>query len=310
MKPWRLERVAALMISCLLAATLAACSGDAPVPPLVPAGDAVGAPPPQENVPATEEDMKYADVPPPTPDSILYLIYQRDGDGATSYEIANGAWVSYWHGHAFEIDGKHYFTGFAYATRERFPADGGHTPGPGDRVDLSHATLQLTDPGAAKPWTFLGAEPFIGSFGAYDRGNEVDEVRRSQEFRTVDGRLVLAVPTWSFQSGERIDSFDVFVFNPADEVAPGQKHWTYLGNVVTGGDNSASCGEEAGMAPCVASKGVLEFIPSGAGGLPGIRVERSGTIIEGPGRTRALGASDTAEYAFSEGQGEYRPADD
>lgn len=251
--------------------------------------------------------MTYADVPPPTPDSLLYLIYQRDGDGATSYPIANGAWVSWWHGHAFELGGKHYYTGFAYATGERFPADGEHTPGPGDHVDLAHATLQLTDPGAARPWTFLGAEPFIGRFGAYDRGNEVDEGRASREFRTDDGRLVLAVPTWSLQSGERIDSFDVFVFDPADEVPVGSKRWTYVGNVPSGADNRASCGEEARMTPCVASTGVLGFMPSDAGPMPRITIQRSGTIVDGPGRTRALTEADSVEYTFSEGQGAYIP---
>lgn len=251
--------------------------------------------------------MKYAEVPAPTPDSILYLIYRHDGDGATSYEIANGAWVAWWHGHAFELGGKRYFTGFAYATRERFPAVGGDTPGPGDRVDLSHATFELAYPGAAKPWVFLGAEPFIGRFGAYDRGNEVDDTRGSQEFRTGDGRLLLAVPTWSLQAGERIDAFDVFVFNPDDNVAPGQKRWTYVGNLPAGGNNSASCGGEGGMAPCVASRGELEFIPSGAGPMPRIRIERSGEVVDGPGRTRTLSASDAVEYAFSEEHGGYMP---
>lgn len=302
MRRARSGRTTILAISCVLAAAISACSGE----PL-PSAAVTEVAPHTANVPPTEEDMTYAEVPAPTPDSILYLIYQRDGDGATSYEIANGAWVTYWHGHGFELGGKRYFTGFAYATRERF-AGGGDASGPEDRVDLAHATLQLTDAGAGKPWTFLGAEPFIGRFGGNDRGNEIDATRSSQESRTADGRLLLAVPTWSLQSGERIDSFDVLLFNPAEEVPVGQRHWTYVGNVVTGGENSASCGE-AGTAPCVASKGALEFMASAAG-LPGIRVVRSGTIISGPGETRTLGASDAIEYTFSEAEGEYRPAGD
>lgn len=308
MKSWRVEWVAVLVACAALVASVAACSAETPVsePAQVPAPEASAGIP--ENVPETDEDMMYADVPPPKPDSILYLIYQRDGDGATSYEIANGAWVTYWYGHRFELGGKRYFTGFAHATRERFPGDG-EDSGPEERVHLAHATLELTDPGAEKPWTFIGAEPFIGSFGGNDRGNEVDTTRSPEEFRTGDGRLVLAVPTWSLQSGERIDGFDVLAYNPAEELPVEQKHWTYLGNVATGGENSAACGD-SGPAPCVSSEGTLEFVASADGGLPLIRVVRSGTVVSGPGETRALGASDTIDYTFSEADGEYRAARD
>lgn len=256
------------------------------------------------------EEMPVVDaVAPPRADSILYLIYQKDGDGATSYEIANGAWATYWYGHSFEIDGARYFTGFAHATRERFEGAGEQAAGPGDTVDLSQATLKLTDASSDKPWTFVGAEPFIGRFGAYDQGNTVDEAREAQEFRTGDGRLLLAVPTWSLQSGERIDSFDMFVFNPADEVPVGERHWTYVGNVFTGSDNSASCDEGAGGSACARSSGTLQFVAAGDGQpMPGLKVERSGSVIEGAGQVRELGPSDAIEYRYDIGRGTYLPA--
>ena len=53
-----------------------------------------------------------SELKPPSADSVLYFIYQRDGDGAVSYKVDGGATVSYWYGHAFELNGKHYFTGF------------------------------------------------------------------------------------------------------------------------------------------------------------------------------------------------------
>lgn len=301
-----------VVVPLLLAVVLAACTSERSVMDGPQAATAApdGSPTSQDAA-GMNEEMAIADgVVPPTADSILYLIYQKDGDGATSYEIANGSWATYWYGHSFEIDGTRYFTGFAHATRERHDGVGEQAAGPDDKVDLSHATLKLTDAGGEKPWTFLGAEPFIGKFGAYDQGNAVDEARQAQEFRTGDGRLLLAVPTWSLQSGERLDSFDMFVFNPADEVPVGQRHWTYLGNVFTGGDNSASCGEEDGSGPCARSVGTLSFIPREDGQpMPVLRVERSGSVVEGPGQLKELGPSDAIEYRYDADSGTYLAAE-
>ncbi|QDH71338.1 hypothetical protein [Marilutibacter alkalisoli] len=244
-------------------------------------------------------------IKPPAPDGVLYFIYQKDGDGAVSYEIANGAWATYWYGHSFELDGKRYFTGFAYATQERFPADGEHVPGPDDQVDLSNATFLLTDEGSETPWSLVGAEPYIGRFGAHDKGNEVDPGRKAQEFRTREGRLLLAVPTSSLQSGVRIESFDLFVFNPAKEVPIDEHHWTYVGNVYIGEDNSASCDQDAGRLACANSSGTLQFVPQDDSPMPMLRVERNGTVVDGPGQTRTLGSSDVLEYSFDAANRKY-----
>ncbi|AWV06054.1 hypothetical protein [Marilutibacter maris] len=246
-------------------------------------------------------------VEPPTPDSVLYLIYQKDGDGATSYEIANGAWANYWYGHRFELGGKHYFTGFAYATREIFSDDAG--PGLESEVSLSHATFELTDESGAKPWTFVGAEPYIGKFGGYDKGNAVDEGREAQEFKTSDGRLLLAVPTWSLQSGVRIESFDMFVYNPAEELPVDEHHWTYVGNVYTGEDNSAACDDEGVTLSCVKSLGKLQFVSRDGDPMPSLKVELEGTAIEGPGKVKELGTSDVVEYGYDAEAKSYRKQD-
>ena len=56
----------------------------------------------QEATPEKKEhDM--SELKPPSADSVLYFIYQRDGDGAVSYKVDGGATVSYWYGHAFEL---------------------------------------------------------------------------------------------------------------------------------------------------------------------------------------------------------------
>ncbi|UUE99652.1 hypothetical protein NDY24_07920 [Xanthomonas hortorum pv. pelargonii] len=59
--------------------------------------------------------------------SVLYLIYGVDGDGATSHEIDNGAMATFWGGQHFDLDGRHYYTGFAYATPNKYGNDEAET---------------------------------------------------------------------------------------------------------------------------------------------------------------------------------------
>lgn len=71
---------------------------------------------------------------PPRADSVLYFISNVDGDGATSYEVANGSWIHYWYGFQFELGGTRYYTGFAWETPERFGAESqDHSPAPAPR---------------------------------------------------------------------------------------------------------------------------------------------------------------------------------
>src|SRR5690606_4038526 len=113
---------------------------------------------------------------------------------ATSYEIENGSVATYWYGYEFDLGGKHYFTGFAYDTPEKYgPADASANADPLTRVTLTEATFVRSRPGTPKPWSFRGAERFIGEFGSHERANALDASRQPQDFATLDGRLVLAV---------------------------------------------------------------------------------------------------------------------
>ncbi|WDJ95933.1 hypothetical protein [Xanthomonas campestris] len=238
---------------------------------------------------------------PPRPDSVLYFISNVDGDGALSYEVANGSWINYWYGFQFELGGTRYYTGFAWETPELFGAEReNHYPAPGTKVTLAHATFVTSEPGSKSPWKLLGAEPYIGEFGGMEQGNTVDTTRKPQTFVTDDGRLVLTVPTWSLQSGVRILSYEALVFNPKETDDVNDKHWTYIGNIPAGEDNSANCGEDApGKIPCVKNSSTLAFVQQQ--GLPALRV----TVSADPPTS---GGDETVEYRYDAAQKSYLPA--
>lgn len=130
------------------------------------------------------------------------------------------------------------------------------------------------------------AQSLIGEFGGMEQGNTVDTTRQPQTFVTDDGRLVLAVPTWSLQSGVRILSYDALVFNPKETDNVNDKHWTYIGNIPAGEDNSANCGEDApGKIACVKNTSTLAFVKQP--GLPALRVTVS-AVPPTSGVTRRL----------------------
>ncbi|MEA5122774.1 hypothetical protein [Xanthomonas floridensis] len=237
---------------------------------------------------------------PPRPDSALYFISDVDGDGALSYEIANGSWIHFWYGLQFDLGGTHYYTGFAWKTPQLFGAEReNHYAAPETKVTLAHATFVTSEPGSKSPWKFLGAEPYIGEFGGMEKGNTVDTTRKPQTVVTDDGRLVLTVPTWSLQSGIRILSYDVLVYNPKETQDIDDRHWTYLGNLPAGEDNSADCGEDApGKIPCIKNSSTLEFVPQA--GLPKLRV----TVSAGPPTS---GGDETVVYRYDAAQKSYLP---
>jgi hypothetical protein len=63
------------------------------------------------------------DTPPVAPGKFIDAIYDNEGDGSPAYAVANGAWAHYWYGHAFQLNGKQYFTGFVYKTANDRPGD-------------------------------------------------------------------------------------------------------------------------------------------------------------------------------------------
>lgn len=198
---------------------------------------------------------------PPSPDAVMYFIYRKDGDGATSYEIENGSVATYWHGQRFDLSGKQYFTGFAYNTPEKFSqAEKDRAPDPLTRVTLTQATFIADKPGTEKPWRAISAELFIGEFGGAEKPNQVDDSRQPVSKATGDGRLVLAIPTLpSGAAGESGPLYSLFRFNPGELTDPDDRHWWYLGDV-----------------PVAPGDSTLEFVPSTTGGmLPDVKVKAS-----------------------------------
>lgn len=267
------------------------------------------APSTQQDVPTVPNDNQNASaIKPPSPDSVLYMIYKKDGDGATSYEVDYGSWVTYWYGHQFDFKGKHYFTGFAYKTPEKFGEEEQDAPAdPEGTVAISQATFEVTKPQDKAPWALREADGFVGEFGAYGKASDIDETRQPQSFETQDGRLLLAVPTTTFSTGVATAGFALFVFDPAEVNKLRDKHWAYIGSIVTGSDNEAAC-DEGKVMPCAKSAGTLAFLaPKQGSGLPTLQVTPSGTVIDAPGKTRTLGASDVATYAYDTEKNSYNP---
>jgi hypothetical protein len=260
----------------------------------------------KEAPPVANDSQKTTLAEPPSPSSALYFIYQKDGDGALSYEVENGSWTTYWYGYHFELDGKQYYTGFAYDTPFKFSkAEQESDPAPETKATITQSTFVLTAPGTESPWTFQGSDRAVGEFGAYEKGNEIDKTREPQSYRTPGGNLVLAIPTWYLATGVQVNSFDLFVFNP-HELKIDDQRWRYLGNVVTGTDNGAACDEEdGGKIACFKSSGTLTFVPQEGSDLPLLRIARSGTEMASPGKTRTLGPADNTEYRYDPAKNQY-----
>lgn len=243
-------------------------------------------------------DENMAAFPLPSPDSVLYMIYGYDGDGATSYKLPGGATVSYWYGHGFTLKGKTYYVGLTSKSNDEegnVLADIEYRLEDG-QVALGQATFVLNDEGNA--WLRPDTDGYIGEFGRNDQPTAVDRSRKPMTHEVGDGRMLLAVPTQDFVNGISTRRYAIFLFDP-DEVDDLTKFrgWGYLGSVGTGKDNEASCDEEIGRA-CAKSVGVLTFGGSGAAGLPELRVDFSDAS--------GLENEKQVIYSFDTAAGEYR----
>ncbi|MBB4598216.1 hypothetical protein [Xanthomonas arboricola] len=246
-------------------------------------------------------------VAPPYPGSVLYLIYGMDGDGALSYEIDNGAVASFWHGQHFDLDGKHYYTGFAYATPNKYGNDEAETfPDPGEGVSISQATFLLTAPDSERPWRLFHAQQYVGRFGGDERADAVDETRKAQRHILDNGHLLLAVPTSSFGNGVTSFGFALFTFDPDKNDLGGYQGWVYRGTLAAGEDNELSSDAEGSVAH-VSSRGTLSFQPVPGGRMPAMQVVLQGTVLSGPGQVRMLDASDAVIYVYDQTSGQYLP---
>ncbi|MFJ1299073.1 hypothetical protein ACILG0_03845 [Pseudomonadota bacterium AL_CKDN230030165-1A_HGKHYDSX7] len=236
-------------------------------------------------------------LPPGAVFTAIHNIPEKD-DNAESVELEDGVISTYWYGHEFDVAGRHFFTGFVWNTRDAEARKGEDIAAPDVQVKIAQATFERTHPGKTPAYSFYAVERKTGRFGGREKPPEVDTTRKALEFHTQDNRMVLAVPTRTFENGITIDGYATFLFTLKKEFALREWLWAYTGAIQTGEDNAAACDGGAVM-PCASSKGELSFVP-GQGGLPQIQVKASGTTIEGPGKTRALGAADAQTYVFDE----------
>ncbi|EPL07190.1 hypothetical protein [Pseudomonas sp. CF161] len=237
---------------------------------------------------------KDAPIPPGAVLSVMENI-QFD-DQADTGELEDGAVATFWYGHELDLDGKHYYTAFVWHTRDSAARQGEDFAAPEVQVRLAEATFERTHPGQTQAYTLRYIERKIGFFGAREKPEDVDPARPALEHRTADGRLLLAVPTSTFDSGVIFNGYTLFVFNPKKTEDDNGWIWTFIGQVHTGEDNSAACDEGAVM-PCTFSKGELSFV-DGQGAMPQVKVTVSGTTFDGPDSTRPLAAADNLTYVY------------
>ncbi len=299
----RTRNTAAALLAATAATALAAAFGVTSAAADVATSAATSTPTATSPAPAAAAPQQAAhagaQAAPPDAASVLYAIHQIDGKGKTSYEVANGSIATYWFGHAFELAGTRYYTGFVWETAERYGKPGEDDIAPTTPVNLSEATFILDNPGSPRPWKFRGMEATIGEFGAYERAPDVDPNRKPVEHRTASGKLVLAVPTETFENGITLSGYAILVFTPPEKRQDEAKDnvWAYAGNVLAGEDNGPACADGDVM-PCTRSDGVLGFSADGNADLPLLTVQFTGTTISGPGKTRKLGTADAVTYAY------------
>lgn len=290
----RLQRMKVLSPVLLVAMAMIVGACDVPAPRSAQAVEQVT--PPQNK----EEAM--SELKPPSADSVLYFIYQRDGDGAVSYEVDGGATVSYWYGHAFDLKGKHYFTGFGSKSEGEGPEGDNGMMDP-EHVAISQATFTRVEKEGKAEWSKPDTDGYVGEFGRMGRAEQIDESRKAQSFTTGDGRYLLAVPTLDFVNGTDVRMFALLLFDPDNVDALGFRQWGYLGSIPVSYDNSDAC-DGGEVMPCAASSGTLAFEQTGAG-LPDLKVVSKGTTIAAPGKVRDMTEADTVVYTFDQATQRY-----
>ncbi|WLS05134.1 hypothetical protein [Shinella oryzae] len=240
-------------------------------------------------------------IPDPAPGYVLADVWGEKGDGSASYALANANGssdiVSLWYNYHFEIAGTPYYTGFTVLE----PGEGSSEEG----LLFGQATYRLDTDGGKSFWTLFHGQNDVGELPGVTKAEQVDDTRDPVQYVTSNQHVVLAVPTTIFEAGETINNFTIFSFDPEKNDRGDYKGWAYLGSVAAGGENSANCGDDL-PTPCVSSTGKLSFVSPVSGTMPVIRVDMSGTQVEGPGKTRTLGANDAVDYTFDENTRQYQ----
>ena len=255
--------------------------------------------------PAASAGTRKPDFAVPDPPEVLRTIYLQDSHGKSAMDIANGSRATYWYGQKFELKGRGYFSGFAFDTPEKYGnAADGDPDDPSAKVTLTASTFEAKAERGGD-WSFIGSERDIGEFGGREQPDAIDEKRHSVSYETTNGQFILAIPTWFLEQGTEAKLWDVFVFNPDELKDVKDTHWTHVGTLQAGEDNSAACDDQNGPVPCVDSIGALSFAPQQGGSMPLIRIQFSGTTVEGPGKKRTLEASDVKTYRYDATKKQY-----
>ncbi|MDR6990948.1 hypothetical protein [Luteimonas sp. 3794] len=239
---------------------------------------------------------------PPSGAEILRSLYALESGDGTRATADDGAMATYWFGHAFELDGQRYFTGFTSLTAEAEGTEESSSTMEPSHVAIGQVTMVLG--GDPATWTTISRDGYVGEFGQRNQAETIDASRQATSHTTPDGRLVLAIPTRGFDRGVSYAAYAMFVFNQKGVEGQPFRMWTYAGTLPAGSDNDAACVDGA-VLTCARSVGTLTFEPSPDGGLPRLRVELSGEEVSGPDEVRALGSGDASVFAYDDAAGRY-----
>ena len=246
-------------------------------------------------------DDEEAQLNTPTPGDVIYAKKKKKGDGSDAYEVSNGSWAHFWYGQTYKIDGVFYYTAFIYQTPDfnGKPEERGE-PAPATQASIAQATFKKSDSNAEKPWDFVGSEPDIGTFGSYEKGDDVDESRQVITFQTGSERYFWAIPTQSLAGGGvAISSYEIFWRNK-------EGRWKHAGYIVSGEDNSAGCAESknSGLPPCFINTGELVF--SAKSEMPDIQVKMLKTTTDSLGEAEKSEKQDISIYSYDPKSGHYQ----
>lgn len=275
------SRIRLSVLASATALMLAGCSAgnDANAAPDASGSAATSAPDAQAKAPATVAPRA------PSIQTVLMSITDEDGGGKRSYPVANGATINFWYGLDFEAGGKLWYTGFAWETPNKYgAARENNVIDPNAKVTLTHATFEASAPGASTAWTWRGSELWSGEFGAAERANVIDPMRRKQSWTSPSGLFVLALPTLIAGSGGKEQAYELLRFNPAEELqGTEERRWLHLGTLPAG---TVTVGQSAGG---------LELVPQPGMELPDVRI------------TEAGGGDKQFEYRYDQASKTYRP---
>ncbi|BDU19834.1 hypothetical protein [Dyella sp. GSA-30] len=240
------------------------------------------------------KDVVAGDAPPVAPGKFIDAIYDKEGDGSSAYAVANGAWAHYWYGHAFQLNGKQYFTGFVYKTANHYGKDTANAlPNPETKATIAQATFEKS----SSAWTMVTADRYIGEFGGSEKGDPISKNGSAQTFQLSDGNALLAVPTQaSMGEGQNQQGAELFLLDAK------KRSWAYVGRVAVGEDNADNCADSAKNAdlpPCWKYSGKVEFVAQAGSPMPSIHVAMQGTTYGAAGsQVRKLTDADSADYRF------------